>query len=262
MPADDIDMTIDPDARAATILLNRPDKRNAVTYDMWVALGDGCRSLGADPGVRVVVLRGAGEHFCAGADITELRAQRPAGTATFMQVNAAAEDALVHLPRPTVAAITGDCIGGGTALAVDCDIRIATRTARFGVTPARLGIAYPPASVERLTQLLGPAQAGFLLFTGELIGAEQALLIGLVHEVVDDVAALDRRVAELTATLGERSLLSQLAAKEMIADSVRHGAVSAVVAQRWADEVSRADDPAEGVAAFTERRPARFTWTP
>jgi enoyl-CoA hydratase/carnithine racemase len=262
MPADDIAITIDPSTGSATVLLNRADKRNAVTYDMWVSLGEICLALGANTAVRAVVLRGAGEHFCAGADITELRAFRPPEAATFMQVNAAAEERLVRLPRPTIAAVSGDCIGGGTALAVDCDIRIATRSARFGVTPARLGIAYPPASVERLTHLLGPAQAAFLLFTGELIGAEQALRIGLVHEVVDDGAALDRRVAELTATLSERSLLSQLAAKEMIADVVRHGAVSPVVAQRWTDEVARAGDPAEGVAAFTERRPARFTWTP
>ncbi|MDO9173327.1 MAG: enoyl-CoA hydratase/isomerase family protein, partial [Actinomycetota bacterium] len=219
------DLLVSVEGSVGTVTLDRPGKRNAVTFDMWVALGDAARTLAADPGVRVVVLRGAGDHFCAGADITELLAERAAGTASFMDVNMAAEHALTTLPKPVIAVVQGDCIGGGCALAIDCDLRIATTDSRFGITPAKLGIVYPPASLERAVRLLGPA-AKRLLYTGELIDAAEAQRIGLVDEVLpaDEIEA---RVAQLCATLAERSLLTQAATKQMIAAISEHGVVSA-----------------------------------
>jgi enoyl-CoA hydratase/carnithine racemase len=246
----------------ATVWLDRPTKRNAMTYDMWCALSDVCRQLASDPEVRVVVLRSTSNHFCAGADIAELHAPRPSTDPSFMEVNQAAEAALATLSRPTVAAIDGDCIGGGAALAIDCDLRVTTAASRFGITPARLGISYPPASVERLARLVGPGSASWLLFTGELIDAATALRIGLVHDVVPDRRALDVRVAEVAATLAERSLLSQVAAKEMIAAVASTGTVGAPLANRWAAAMAESTDPEEGHAAFVERRSPRFTWTP
>ena len=241
-----------------TITLDRPSKRNAVTYDMWVALGHACRALGGDPMVRVVVLRGAGDHFCAGADIGELLAERPAHVPSFMDVNMIAEHALAHLAKPTVAFVQGDCIGGGCALAIDCDIRIAVEGSRFGITPSKLGIVYPPASLERVVRLIGPA-ARRLLYTGDLIDAHEALHLGLVDEVLPAERA-EERLAELCATLAQRSLLTQAATKEMIAAVLSHGAVPADLADAWAREVAVAADPTEGVAAFTERRAPRFSW--
>jgi enoyl-CoA hydratase/carnithine racemase len=246
----------------ATVWLDRPSKRNAMTYEMWCALSDACQQLAADPEVRVVVLRSTSNHFCAGADITELHAPRPSTDPSFMEVNGAAEDALATLSRPTVAAIDGDCIGGGAALAIDCDLRVATAASRFGITPARLGICYPPASVERLTRLVGPGSASWLLFTGELIDAATALRIGLVHDVVPDRRALDARVTEVAATLAERSLLSQVAAKEMVAAVASTGTVGEPLARRWADVMADSTDQAEGHSAFVERRAPHFTWTP
>ncbi|MDO8390921.1 MAG: enoyl-CoA hydratase-related protein [Actinomycetota bacterium] len=242
-----------------TITLTRPAKRNAVTYDMWVALGQACQALAADPAARVVVLRGAGDHFCAGADIGELLAERPAHSPTFMDVNMVAEHALATLSKPTVAFVQGDCIGGGCALAIDCDIRLAVEGSRFGITPAKLGIVYPPASLERVVRLLGPA-ARRLLYTGDLIDADEALHLGLIDELLPAHRA-EARLAELCATLSERSLLTQAATKEMIAAVLRHGAVPADLADAWAREVAVAADPAEGVAAFAERRSPRFTWS-
>ncbi len=110
---------------------------------MWVSLHDLALRLAADPAVRVVVLRGSGEHFCAGADITELRVPRRDDERSFSDVNLDAEIALATLPKPTIAVVSGDCIGGGCSLAIDCDIRIATATVRFGITPSKLGIVYP-----------------------------------------------------------------------------------------------------------------------
>lgn len=242
----------------ATVVLDRPDKRNAMTYSMWAALERTCGEVLADPGVRVVVVRGAGGNFCAGADIGDLLATRAAGEPGFIEVNMAAEQALATLPRPTVAVIEGDCIGGGAALAIDCDIRIAARGARFGITPAKLGVVYPAPSLERVVRLLGPS-AKRLLFTGDLIDADEALRLGLVDEVVDP-ASLDDRVAALCATLAARSLLTQVAVKEMVAAVAEHGVVPVSMVEAWQHEANTSGETAEGVAAFGERRAPAFPW--
>lgn len=242
-----------------TITLQRAAKRNAVTYDMWVAIGDAAHRLALDPSVRVVVLRGEGDHFCAGADITELLAERPHGVPSFMDVNMAAEHALATLPKPVIAVVQGDCVGGGAALAIDCDLRLAVEGSRFGITPAKLGIVYPPASLERAVRLLGPA-AKRLLYTGDLIDAAEAHRIGLVDELLP-ADVVEARLAALCATLIERSLLTQAGTKEMVAAVMAHGSVPADLAASWAREVAAAPDPQEGVTAFVERRPPRFTWT-
>jgi enoyl-CoA hydratase/carnithine racemase len=248
------------DGAIATIWLNRPEKRNAMNYAMWVMLQTAAEALGADPGVRVVVVRGSGSHFCAGADITELNVERPAGERTFSQVNLDAERALADLPKPTVAFIDGDCIGGGCAIAIDCDVRMATATARFGITPAKLGIVYPSASLERAAHLLGPALTKRLLFTGDLIDVGDALRIGLVDEMVD-TAEGDDRLATLTGVLAARSLLTQAATKSMVAAIMSHGHVPDDLRRHWSDVAGRAPDGAEGIHAFVEKRPARFTWS-
>lgn len=246
------------DGAVGTITLDRAAKRNAVSYEMWVALQAACQQLATDANVRVVVLRGAGDHFCAGADISDLLAPRAAGEPSFMDVNMEAENVLAALPKPTIAVIHGDCIGGGCALAIDCDFRLAAGDSRFGITPAKLGIVYPPSSLERAVALLGPA-AKRLLFTGDLIGAPEALRIGLVDEMLR-ADEIETRLNELCATLSQRSLLTQAATKEMITAVVAGGSVPPAMAQRWADEVSVSGEMAEGVNAFQERRLPSFPW--
>jgi enoyl-CoA hydratase/carnithine racemase len=248
------------DGAVATIWLNRPSKRNAMSYSMWARLGQSAAELDADPGVRVVVLRGAGEHFCAGADITELHVIRGPGERSFAQVNLGTESVLANLSKPTVAFISGDCIGGGCALAIDCDLRIAMRGARFGITPAKLGIVYPSTSLERATHLLGPSVTKRLVFTGELIDAEEARRVGLVDEVVD-ASGCDERLATLTGVLAARSLLTQAATKSMVAQIVSHGRVADDLRDHWNEVAAHAADSAEGVAAFVEKRAAHFTWS-
>lgn len=249
----------DRNGSIATIWLNRPGKRNAMSHAMWARLEELALQIGSDRDVRVVVLRGSGQHFCAGADITELNVTRSHDERSFSQVVDAAEVALAQLPKPTVAFISGDCIGGGCSLAIDCDLRIATRDARFGITPARLGVMYPAAALERATHLLGPAAIKRLLFTGELIGAADALRLGLVDEVVDAANGEDQ-LATLTAVLTARSLLTQAATKSMVAEIAAHGQVPNAVQQHWSDVAAGAADLAEGVAAFVEKRLPRFTW--
>lgn len=248
------------DGSVATIWLNRPTKRNAMTYAMWVMLQEAASQLGTDRGVRVVALRGSGDHFCAGADITEVNISRSAGERSFAEVVAAAEAALAGLPKPTIAFISGDCIGGGCSLAIDCDMRISTTDARFGITPANLGIVYPSGALERAMHLLGPAVTKRLLFTGELIASDEAYRVGLVDEIVDAEEG-EERLATLTAVLAARSLLTQVATKSMVAEIAAQGRVPRTVQNHWADVAAGAPDLAEGIAAFVEKRSPRFTWS-
>lgn len=252
-------ITVTTRDQIAEVLLNRPEKRNAMTYAMWVELADACTAATSDPDVRVVVLRGAGGNFCAGADIGDLGVVRPPDAPSFHDVNTAAETALATMPRPTVAAIEGDCIGGGCALAIDCDFRLAAPSARFGITPAKLGIVYPAASLERAAAVLGFSATKRLMMTGELIDAPTALGLGLIDRICDD---LDAEVAALAGELAERSLLTQVATKEMAAAIVRHGHVPEPLVQRWSAIQAASADGAEGRAAFTERRRPAFTWKP
>ena len=164
-----MDVEVTHEGAIATLWLNRPDKRNAVTIDMWRAMTEHCAALAEDPAVRVLVVRGTGEHFCAGADIGAL------GTVdndALLVANHAADDALTTFPKPTIAFITGSCVGGGAEIAIACDLRIADTTSRFGITPARLGLLYPTFALERAVRLLGASAAKHLLYSAELIDAD------------------------------------------------------------------------------------------
>lgn len=233
----------------ATVVIGNAAKRNAMTAQMWRALPPLLDGLAADPAVRALVLTGAGSTFCAGADISTLQGS----PAEAQALAAAAEEVLAGFPKPTLAAVRGHCVGGGSQLAAACDLRFAEEGALFGVTPAKLGIVYPAASTRRLVSLVGPATTKYLLFSGELIDAERALRTGLVDEVLPQ-GELDKRVAEFTRILTERSQLTQAAAKEFAngrADRDAH----------WAEQARGNDDTTEGIAAFLERRRPRFTWT-
>ncbi|MFF9589891.1 enoyl-CoA hydratase/isomerase family protein [Streptomyces sp. NPDC014646] len=247
----------------ATVVIDNPAKRNAMTVSMWIALPPLLARLAADPSVRALVLTGAGDTFCAGADIASLRAvpprepsppgdpSSPGGPPSDPQpLTVVAEEALAAFPRPTLAAIRGYCVGGGSQLAAACDLRFAEEGAAFGVTPARLGIVYPASSTRRLVALAGPATAKHLLFSGELIDTARALRCGLVDEVLP-AGGLDARVGAYTRTLAARSWITQAAAKEF-ADGRRDRDAY------WAERVRHSGDTEEGVAAFLERRAPRF----
>jgi enoyl-CoA hydratase/carnithine racemase len=236
----------------ATVTIDNPAKRNAMTAGMWRALPEILKDLQHQSAVRVLVLTGAEGTFCAGADINDLEAG--AGLAVL------AEEALASFPKPTVARVEGDCVGGGCQLALACDLRLAAPGARFGITPARLGVVYPAVSTARLVHTLGLAHAKWLLLTAELASAADALRMGLVHEVADDAHDLDARVERTARTLAGRSLLSQAAAKEITAMSA-YG-VDAERVHHWVKLMRDSGEAAEGAAAFLQRRPADFPWRP
>ncbi|MGW5654822.1 enoyl-CoA hydratase/isomerase family protein [Streptomyces humi] len=233
----------------ATVVIGNAAKRNAMTAAMWRALPPLLGELAADPAVRALVLTGEGPTFCAGADISTLRGS----PAEAQALAVAAEEALAAFPKPTLAAVRGHCVGGGAQLAAACDLRFAEQGAQFGVTPAKLGIVYPAASTRRLVSLVGPATTKYLLFSGELIDSERALRTGLVDEVLPE-GELDKRVAEFTRTLVTRSQLTQVAAKEFANGRTDRD-------DHWARQAGASGDTTEGVAAFLERRQARFTWS-
>ncbi|MET7454142.1 enoyl-CoA hydratase/isomerase family protein [Streptomyces sp. NPDC005574] len=233
----------------ATVTVHHPAKRNAMTAAMWRALPPLLDTLAADPDVRALVLTGEGTTFCAGADISTLRGS----PREAQRLAVDAEDALAAFPKPTLAAIRGHCVGGGSQLAAACDLRFAEEDALFGVTPAKLGIVYPASSTRRLVSLVGPATAKYLLFSGELIDSARALATGLVDEVLP-AGGLAARVAEFTGVLASRSQLTQAAAKEFADGRTDRDA-------HWAAQAAGSGDTAEGVGAFLERRQPRFTWT-
>ncbi|MGC4754814.1 enoyl-CoA hydratase/isomerase family protein [Micromonospora trifolii] len=249
----DAELTVEVTGPVATVVISNPARRNAMTAAMWRQLPELLDRLEPDPDVRALVLTGAGDAFCAGADLGDLAELLDAGDAS---IAVAAEERLVRFAKPTIAAIRGACVGGGAQLAVACDLRIAADDARFGVPPARLGLVYPAPTTRRLARLVGPSAAKLLLFTAELIDAERALRIGLVDEVLpaDRLAA---RVGELTATIAQRSPLSIAAAKEII-----DGRAEAARIAWWHRKVTTTGEAREGVAAIAERRQPRFAWQP
>jgi enoyl-CoA hydratase/carnithine racemase len=207
------------DVRGTTgwLTLNRPQARNALTFEMYERITEICGSLTLSGPVRVLVMTGAGDRaFAAGTDMTQFRAFSSADDALAYEARMdRVFDAVERCPLPTVAAIAGACTGGGAALAAACDIRIATVDLRFGVPIARtLGNCLSVANLARLSALVGAGRVTDLLFTARLLGAEEALAAGLISEVVADHDALITRATELADVLAGHAPLTLAATKE------------------------------------------------
>ncbi len=244
-----------------TITFNQPEKRNAMSVEMWEALSAILRGWQADDAVRVAVLTGAGDKaFVSGADISQFGERRSTAEAQmeYDQLTSGGRAQLAAFPKPVIARIRGFCLGGGLGIAMMADLRIAAEDSAFGIPAARLGIAYGLHAVQRLNSLVGQANARMLLFTAERIGAAEALRIGLVNRVVP-AAALDETVARLARTIAGNAPLSVCGMK-LIADATQRdpadrdlAAVSAAVAACFDSA-----DYAEGRTAFMEKRQPAF----
>lgn len=242
----------------ATLTIDRPAKRNALSYEMWAAIPGHVAAVAADDGVRVLVVRGT-DTFSAGADISEFTTLRrdAEGAVRYGEAVEAATAALTGLAKPTIAAITGFCIGGGCELALACDLRIATEDARFGITPAKLGIVFNLPSTKQLVDAVGPAWAKQILFTGDILDAATALRIGLVNELhpVDD---LPKRAEDLATLMATRSQVTIRGAKTIITKIVDGAAQADPEVEALYSHSVTSSDYAEGVTAFLEKRPPRF----
>lgn len=224
----------------ARVTINRPAKMNALTMTMWKGLAALMDELAADPSVGVIVVTGAGRHFSAGADIDDL----PFSSQDFDLAHQAAERAVAQCPKPVLAAIRGNCIGGGCEIAVAADVRFADHTATFGVTASRLGVVYPAGPTQRLVQLIGLGAARRVLYAGELFDVDWAQRVGLVQSVAAD--PLEEAV-EFARLLLLRSPTTIRAAKQL---------TSGGPDQSWPD-----DDYREGVDAYRAGRLPAFSPT-
>jgi len=239
------------------VTFDRPQRHNAMSYEMWQGLPEVLAAHEADPAVKAIVLRGAGEKaFISGADISQFEARRASAAANedYRSVATRAFNSLRDTPKPTIAMIRGYCIGGGLAIALCCDLRIAADDSRMGIPAAKLGLGYAQDGVKRLIDVVGPAYTKEILFTGRNFFAEEAWQIGLVNRVVP-VDGLEDDVRATAETIGANAPLTIAAAKLAVneallpADEQNLDAVRAAIERCFDSE-----DFAEGRKAFTEKR--------
>lgn len=244
------------------LTINNPERRNAVSLDMWDAMRQAVEAFGGDPAVRCVVLRGSGEKaFASGADISQFEKERADADAAarYATISRAGRDALLGLEKPLLAMIRGFCMGGGLGIAMTADLRIASDDAVLGIPAARLGIAYDAQNVTNLVSLVGPSRAKDILITGRRLDAHEALAMGLVNRVVP-VAELEGAVADVTARIVDNAPMSMRASKLSVNEVVRgevarDDALIAGLGRACFDS----EDYREGRRAFMEKRPPRFT---
>ena len=259
-PATEPRLRIAVEAPIGWLIVDHPERRNAVTLSMWKAMPAVVAALEADPDVRVIVLCGGGEQaFVSGADIAEFaEVRRDAASArAYEDVNEAAFAALRQAIKPTVAMIRGPCFGGGVGLAAACDLRVAADDAVFSIPAAKLGIAYPPPAIADVVALVGTSRAKDLFFTARRVGHAEALSIGLVDRVV---AAADLRAetVALAGTIAANAPLTITAAKAAIAAAVSAEPAAAARARAAAEACFSSADFAEGRDAFLAKRTPRF----
>ena len=254
---------LERDGAVATLVLNRPDKHNAMTLAMWDLLPALLEDVASDVGIKALVLRGAGESaFSSGADIGEFARiyENPSLGEDLAQTVDQALSRLQGLAKPTVAMIRGVCVGGGCALALACDLRFAAVGSRFGITPAKLGLAYSLADTRRLVHVVGPSIAKDLLFSGRLLDGEEALRVGLIDRLVPPEALAEETVGFL-GTVCSRSQYSVRAAK-VIVRAILDGATDETpTTSRLLTGSFTNEDFQEGYRAFLEKRPPSFYWT-
>jgi len=240
------------------IVLNRPSKRNAISAAMWAGLKDALAAAEQDD-ARVIVVRGAGDHFAAGADIGEFgevyRSPGEADRYTAVMLDSLA--ALENAAKPTIAMIRGACVGGGVSIALACDLRFAARSARIGVTPAKLGFVYSLPDTRRLIEACGVANAKDLLFTGRLVDGEEALAMGLCDRLYAD-AELPDAVLRFAREVEATSQASARMTKEMIGLLKKGVADGDARAREILRGAAAGADFREGYSAFLEKRAPRF----
>jgi len=243
------------------IIFDHPERRNALSVGMWEAMPGAVAFLASDPAIRVVILRGAGETaFVSGADISQFEQLRSGalGTGAYEELTDRAFRAFADLELPVLAMIHGFCIGGGLALALTADLRIAAEDALLGIPAARLGLGYGMDGIKKLVSLVGPSRAKEVLFTARRFGAADALRMGLLNQVVPK-DQLEARLRETALEIAANAPLTLRSVKRVVRalgqDTGHRDVAGAEASIRTCFE---SEDYREGVHAFLEKRPPRF----
>jgi enoyl-CoA hydratase len=243
------------------VVFNNPEKRNAVSLDMWQAVEGALDRFAADEEIRVVVLSGAGgKAFVSGADISKFEDERSGAEAVahYNATTARIYAKLNSFADPTIAQITGSCVGGGVALAVCCDLRICGQSSRFGIPAAKLGLGYGFAGLQRLVNLIGPAFAKEMFFTARLFSAAEAYEMGLVNRVVPD-DQVEGYVTDYARTISGNAPLTVGGVKAVIGEVLKDPAERDLArCERLVQACFGSRDYVEGRQAFLEKRPPRF----
>jgi enoyl-CoA hydratase/carnithine racemase len=241
------------------LIFNNPERRNAVSVDMWEAIPQVIAQYEADPEVRVIVLAGAGDKaFVSGADISQFEKERSSADAVqrYEELAEGAAAKLASCDKPLVAMIRGYCLGGGVNIAVLCDIRVAADDARFGIPAAKMGLGYRASSMKNLVEVVGGAYAREIMITARQFTAAEAREMGLVNKVVS-VADLEKAVKEYTDAIGGNAPLTMRTAKRIIRELGRVD-YDAAKTKAWAKECFDSEDYKEGRKAFMEKRKPVF----
>jgi len=256
------DILVEKKDGIATVILNRPRMRNAISLAMWSEIARVTERLAADDAVGAIVYRGAGtEAFASGADISEFGEQRKdtESSLRYGRETQAAYEAIRYCPKPTVAMVFGFCMGGAMAVAMACDFRFAAEGSKFGIPAARLSIVYPADAIAQLVDLVGPAYAKDILFSARTVSVDEALRIGFVQRLLP-AGELERYTYDYLGTVVGNAPLAVRGAKIAVQyaleglddDRRKH-------LQQLSLAAFESEDYREGTRAFLEKRPPRFT---
>jgi enoyl-CoA hydratase/carnithine racemase len=244
------------DGAVGWITFNRPERHNALSIAMWAAIPEALDRLESDTELRVVVLRGAGgKAFVSGADISQFEERRASAESRvdYESVVGSANQRLGAARCPTLAMIRGYCIGGGLGVALQCDLRIATRESRFAIPAARLGVGYGHAGLKRLIDVVGPSFAMEIFFTARQFSADEALAMGLLNRVVED-GELEAYVADYCRRIAENAPLTIGAVKTCVRELARGRDFDRERCEAAVRACFESEDYVEGRRAFLEKR--------
>lgn len=257
----DNNILLEKQGSTAYLIINRPEKKNAICQSMWQHIADYVDIIEKDSDIRVVVVKGQTGVFCAGADISEFKslANSPEKLSQNNAIVQIAQEKLEELSRPTIAMIDGPCVGGGMGIALCCDFRIASERSVFGITPAKLGLLYSKRDTRRLLAQVGPGNAKDILYTGRILPSNEAKSMNLVNQIV----ALDELESTVNAWISKLEINSQYSirgCKTVFAHLGGYQDLSDEDFQKMYDDAFSKEDCIEGVAAFKEKRSPKFTW--
>ena len=249
------------DGAIGWVIFNNPEKRNAMSLEMYEATAAAMEAYAKDPEVRVVILRGEGDKaFISGADISQFKDRRsnPEQVQAAEAISERCNRAIRDCPKPVIAMIRGYCMGGGLGIAVACDLRIAADDSRFGIPAAKLGVGYRFSGIRRLSELVGPSFTAEIFYTGRQFNAQEALQMRIVNRVLP-VAELEKYVMDYAATLTANAPLTIAAVKRSLIELRKDPADrDLALCQKMVEDCFASEDYREGQKAFMEKRKPVF----